>query len=181
MLQHLKLHPDLRSGAVERVEVEVSRPKSSVLALRYVVSGKIGELVLPRGAMPKRADELWRHTCFEVFARAPAHDAYSEFNFSPAAQWAAYHFDKYRNRMKVVEIAELNIETNQEAAQYTLDVSLKLDPLSDLPRDAAWRVALSAIIEEKNGNKSYWALAHPPGKPDFHHADCFVLELAPPL
>ena len=24
---------------------------------------------------------------------------------------------------------------------------------------------------------SYWALAHPPGKPDFHHPDCFALEL----
>jgi hypothetical protein len=32
------------------------------------------------------------------------------------------------------------------------------------------------VIEETNGNKSYWALAHPPGKADFHHADCFALE-----
>jgi hypothetical protein len=33
------------------------------------------------------------------------------------------------------------------------------------------------VIEETNGAKSYWALKHPPGKPDFHHADGFVLEL----
>jgi hypothetical protein len=39
----------------------------------------------------------------------------------------------------------------------------------------------SAIIEEEDGTKSYWALAHPrEGPPDFHHPSCFVLELPPP-
>ena len=42
---------------------------------------------------------------------------------------------------------------------------------------AAWRLALTAVIEETGGAKSYWALKHAPGKPDFHHADGFVLEL----
>ena len=36
------------------------------------------------------------------------------------------------------------------------------------------------VIEELDGTKSYWALAHPPGKPDFHHPDCFALTLAAP-
>jgi hypothetical protein len=36
-------------------------------------------------------------------------------------------------------------------------------------------LGLSAVLEEQDGTKSYWALAHPPGgKPDFHHPDCFV-------
>ena len=43
--------------------------------------------------------------------------------------------------------------------------------------DRRWRLGLSAVIEEADGTKSYWALAHPPGSPDFHHADCFVVEL----
>ena len=38
-------------------------------------------------------------------------------------------------------------------------------------------LGLSAVIEEADGNVSYWALAHPPGKPDFHHSDCLALEL----
>lgn len=41
------------------------------------------------------------------------------------------------------------------------------------------QAAICAVIEEADGTKSYWALAHPPGKPDFHHADGFVLELEP--
>src|SRR3546814_3736372 len=37
--------------------------------------------------------------------------------------------------------------------------------------DNGAKLALSAVIEELDGTKSYWALAHPPGKPDFHHPD----------
>ena len=45
--------------------------------------------------------------------------------------------------------------------------------------NALWRLGLSAVIEDTSGRKSYWALAHPPGKPDFHHADCFAHEFSP--
>lgn len=41
-------------------------------------------------------------------------------------------------------------------------------------------VGISAVIEELDGTKSYWALAHPPGKPDFHHPACFAGQLTPP-
>jgi len=40
-----------------------------------------------------------------------------------------------------------------------------------------WRLSLSAVIEQADGRLSYWALAHPPGKPDFHRADCFTCEI----
>jgi hypothetical protein len=58
--------------------------------------------------------------------------------------------------------------------QFALCASLD-DPR--LPAGASWRIGLSAVIEEADGTISYWALAHPPGEPDFHHADCFALEL----
>jgi hypothetical protein len=45
--------------------------------------------------------------------------------------------------------------------------------------EQSWRLGLSAVLEEKDGTKSYWALAHPnPDKPDFHLADCFTAKLA---
>jgi hypothetical protein len=48
-----------------------------------------------------------------------------------------------------------------------------------VPADKTWQLGLSAVLEEADGTKSYWALAHPPGdKPDFHHADCFAAQLA---
>ena len=39
-------------------------------------------------------------------------------------------------------------------------------------------VGISAVMEEQDGTNSYWALRHPPGKPDFHHREAFALELA---
>lgn len=42
------------------------------------------------------------------------------------------------------------------------------------------RLGMSAVIEEQEGTKSYWALAHPPGKPDFHHPACFAITLPTP-
>ena len=44
--------------------------------------------------------------------------------------------------------------------------------------DIRWALGLSAILEEQDGTKSYWALAHPPGdKPDFHDPACFAAHL----
>jgi hypothetical protein len=40
-----------------------------------------------------------------------------------------------------------------------------------------WSLGLSAVLEEKDGTKSYWALAHGADKPDFHLRDCFVAKL----
>jgi len=60
-----------------------------------------------------------------------------------------------------------------------LTAELDLSRMAWLPTDQPWKLGLSAVIEERNGRKSYWALRHPAGQPDFHHPDCFALELAP--
>ena len=47
-----------------------------------------------------------------------------------------------------------------------------------VPADTNWELGLSAVLEEKDGTKSYWALAHPnPEKPDFHDPGCFAAHL----
>ena len=48
--------------------------------------------------------------------------------------------------------------------------------LGGLPHGAL-RMGLSAVIEEEGGRFSYWALAPPPGAPDFPHATCFAARL----
>jgi hypothetical protein len=174
MRQSLRLHPDSLCAAATRIETDVARPRPGNLILSYVVSGRISDLRMPPVVAPARADELWRHTCFEAFVRPSTGSAYYEFNFSPSTQWAAYHFSDYRSEMRIAtEIAAPRIEVRSTAGSYTLQAALELDGLS-----RPWRIGLSAVLEETNGRKSYWALAHPPGKPDFHHADCFALELS---
>jgi hypothetical protein len=174
MRQTLRLHPDSHCAAATRIEADVARPRPGNLILSYVVSGKISDLRWPPVVAPTRADELWRHTCFEAFIRASTGSAYYEFNFSPSTQWAAYQFSGYRSGMRIAtEIAAPRIEVRSTAESCTLQAALEFDGLS-----RPWRIGLSAVLEETNGRKSYWALAHPPGKADFHHADCFALELS---
>ena len=73
----------------------------------------------------------------------------------------------------------LRFRTQSKAQAYELQVSLALDDLVNLQGDVLWDIGLSVVLEEKRGAKSYWALAHPPGKPDFHHSDCFALQIPP--
>jgi hypothetical protein len=180
MRQALRLHPDQLCPAVIHIEVEVARPHAGSLLLSYHVSGKIGDVRMPPVVTAARAGELWRHTCFEAFVGTPASAAYHEFNFAPSTQWAAYRFSGYRSGMQVATgMSAPRIDVQSSPACYTLQATLELDWLSRLPGDARWRLGLSAVIEEANGRRSYWALAHPPGKADFHHSDCFAHELSP--
>jgi len=177
----LTLHPDSRCLAATRIDVDVARPRPAALALRYVVTGRIGDLRVPPAVAPGRADDLWRHTCFEAFLRASPDAAYYEFNFAPSRQWAAYRFGAYRSGMtRPDDIDAPCLEVEASGQSCELRAALALDALTDLPSGAAWRLGLSAVLEETNGNKSYWALAHPPGKADFHHALCFAHELPAP-
>ena len=168
----LKPHPDSQSRAVSGVTVELAPQGGGRFALIYIATGNMNELRIPQVTAPGRADDLWRHTCFEAFvAAAPG---YYEFNFSPSLHWAAYRFDGYRAGMRpAMEAAPPRIEAQRTGESYSLRAVLDLSGLEGLPRDGL-RFGLSALIEDKAGGKSYWALAHPPGAPDFHHADCFA-------
>ena len=165
----LSPHPDTPSAAVSAVEVEIGPISGRQVRLRYVVTGEIGRVAIPVAASPERTDALWKHTCFEAFATRGA--GYREFNFSPSTQWAAYDFDGYRAGMRDADVLAPRIEGRHDQLHYELHVAF------DLPGDGKCRVALTAVIEETNGVKSYWALKHAPGNPDFHRADGFAVEL----
>jgi hypothetical protein len=171
----LRPHPDCRCDAITSIDVDVER-NGAALTLRYRVLGDIAALVLPPVSESVRADGLWQHTCFEAFVRENGSRAYCELNFSPSTEWDAYLFDDYRQGVRNADIARPAIAVRSSEREFELRGTAMLPAMADAP----WRLALSAVIEEASGRKSYWALAHPPGKPDFHHPDCFVAELARP-
>lgn len=177
MLYALKPHLDSLARSVAHIEVELARPADASLTLTYRVTGDLGELRLPPSAVAARAHALWEHTCFEAFVRGAEGSGYYEFNFSPSTQWAAYWLSDYRSGMEAAdEIGDPSIAVQTAAGCYTLHARLNLDQLARLPGRGR-RLGLSALIEDAHGRKSYWALNHPPGKPDFHHSGCFALEL----
>jgi hypothetical protein len=180
MSRVLQPHPESACDAVARLEVEAARPAPGALSLRYVLSGAPPRLWLPPAGAPGRADELWRRTCFEAFVAPAGEGGYVEINLSPSAQWAAYAFTGYRAGMRIAaEVLAPRIDSVRTADRYELHAAFDLGG-AGLPPAAPWRVAVSAVVEAADGEKSYWALAHPPGKPDFHHPASFVLDLAAP-
>lgn len=122
-----------------------------------------------------RRDELWRHTCCEAFIKTRS--GYYEFNFAPNGDWAAYRFTGYREGMGQPEIASPEVGAHRHGDLWQLQAYLDLSGLPGLRDDDPLAIGLSAVIETKVGDISYWALAHPSDKPDFHHPDSFVLEL----
>jgi hypothetical protein len=77
--------------------------------------------------------------------------------------------------MAPAPIAAPGIDVAQTADALDLAVLLNLAGLNLRPGPC--RLALSAVIEDATGAKSYWALAHAPGRPDFHHRSSFACQL----
>ena len=165
-------HPDTPSHAVKAVTAQATRTAEGKLALSYVLRGDIRAVQIPAPGPARIGWKLWRHTCCELFLRQKSAHAYQEFNFSPSGEWAAYAFTRYR------EGAPLADESmNPQIAVRPDDEQLELSALVHAP-PGALMLGLSVVVEEESGALSYWALRHTPGKPDFHHADAFALELA---
>jgi len=178
MRKQLRLHPDSRSTAVTNIDVEIVRPRAGGLELSYIVTGEMSRIRMPAATANRRSDELWRRTCFEAFVCTTPGAEYYELNFSPSGQWAAYLFSGYRHGMRVAdEITGIPIELRRSPRGCTLQASLDPSQFAALP-ERAWRLGLSAVIEDAGGGMSYWALAHAPGKPDFHRADGFACEIS---
>lgn len=177
----LTCHADCYSGAIESIQVYVGWAQSNALALTYALTGDLMRLPLPPLEVSRRADRLWEHTCFEAFVSVKGSSEYYEFNFAPSGEWAVYGFQRYREGVPIPDdrLAP-KITMHNVTRGLDLEAIVQLNHLPAIPPRAQLRLALAAVIEEKESGLSYWALRHPPGRPDFHHPDAFVLELDPP-
>ena len=179
----LTCHPETYTPAVEEIEARVGWTQDNALAFTYALKGDLMRLRIPLPQPLLRANRLWQHTCFEAFVALKGKPEYHEFNFAPSGQWAAYSFQRYRKRTPLgndIPAPAPKITVRNLANGLDLDAIVRLDSLPITQPGACLQLALSAVIEDKNGMLSYWALKHPPGKPDFHHRDAFALDLQRP-
>ena len=171
-------HRDSACLAVRSIEVELAW-RGDNLCLAYRVAGDARQLSLPQPVRPGRQDNLWQHTCFELFMAggATAGGVYVELNFSPSTRWAAYRFDGYRQGMAELPLSSApDIRVDVTPAGLVVHVVIDWRGLMFASRGGI-RLGLAAVIEERDRTLSYWALAHPSLKPDFHHPDGFIATL----
>ena len=140
----------------------------------FGVSAPMDRFVIPQAEEPGRSDGLWQTTCFEAFLKAEGQGAYREWNFAPSGDWAAYDFSDYRKNMAEAEVGPAPyIRVEDNFTWWGLGATIGVEAAQ------TWSLGLAAVLEEKDGTKSYWALVHGSGdKPDFHAADCFAAKLA---
>lgn len=175
-------HTSNQTSAVRSIKAEINTTPDGALRLRYQLEGELDQLEIPATVSPAHTDGLWRHTCFEAFIAAGCSPEYCEFNFSPSTQWAAYSFARYREEMEPLDCGHfMPVDVRLSSERLELQVSLGSLTLNRLSADGVIRLALAAVVEEIDGRLSYWALVHPSGSPDFHHADSFVLHLQRPV
>ena len=170
-------HSAAPGSSARQIDARIDCSATSLLEIEYSLSGEIDKLLIPAQSVSLRTDNLWLHTCFEAFIAAPDNENYLEFNFAPSGAWAVYRFDSYRNGMTAIDAPPPIITTTRSANNLVVNVTVNLKRFLDLKSQTELRLALSAVIEDNNSALSYWALAHPPGKPDFHHRDSFALTL----
>lgn len=173
MLLKLEPHPDTPEYYVDEITVDVVR-EGAWLSLEYITSGRGDSAIfMPREKPSGRADRLWEHTCYELFVRPVGEEGYLEFNFSPSGEWAAYRFDGYRTGMANAEEVTVG-EFRQSFCGDRHELEVDLDLGGAAYATAPLQIGISAVIEILGGRKSFFALVHAPGKPDFHHPDTFA-------
>lgn len=179
-IMQLIAHAATPAPAVHRIEAAAARAgDGGLMFLDYYLSADLAALAVPPAAGPVRADGLWRHTCFEAFVKAQGETAYLELNFSPSGAWAAYRFDDYRQGMRSAPGAKApRMSLTRDAASLNLQLAVDLAACGGIATAQVIEVGLAAVVEDRAGERSYWALAHGPGPADFHRSSHWTLSLA---
>jgi hypothetical protein len=173
-------------AAVGAVTVHVTAtPK--VLRLCYDLRSRMA-IHIPglRAERASRCNELWLHTCCELFTRDPGQvSPYQEFNFSPSGDWSAYAFDGVLRGMRSVpwpdsieppRVKSTMAQVESDPFPHRLVVDLAI-PRSVLRSQSQ---LFPTVVLETMGGTSFWAIWHPTDRPNFHHPDNFLRALEIP-
>jgi len=175
-LVDLVCHPLVPDDQVRTIRARLAPQAGGALRLDYRLEGNLTGLRIPDADTALPPERLWAHTCFELFIAESVGPAYREFNFSPNGQWMRFDFCAYRQRIDAPAGPAPTIGLGRGVDSLALTACL---PAALLP-PGELRIGLSTVVEHADGGLAYWALRHPPGKPDFHHRDGFALTLAAP-
>ena len=150
----------------------------NLLTVHYSLSGKLEEIRFPEPArQPARRDELWLATCFEFFLAVPDQPEYYEFNLSASGDWNAFCMDAYRRVgfRHEERIQDLQLRIKLITNCFTLDGIVDISPL--FHKETPIQAGITSVIQTSDGNETYWALAHPNPRADFHLRESFILVL----
>ncbi len=174
----LKPFLPLPTARIPKVEIsgDIGRC-SDGFAIRYLFVDPLGKTSIPvRADVPLRRHGLWEETCFEFFLAVKNSPSYWEFNLSPSGHWNVYRFSEYRQNMQEeTRFSSLPFDI-RVLSSGGLSLALEMDLGIFMKRGLPLEVGVSAVIRQKDGNVTYWALSHAGRQADFHRRDGFAVE-----
>lgn len=146
---------------------------SNKLSLHFKISGALKSYSFPKKEKLKRANELWRATCFELFLANSKTKIYYEINISPTLHWNIYRLETYRAEPKeLIVSSEAIIKIREDEQSYEINFELECKEL-DLAEFDQYNLAV--ILLNNQNEREFWTI-RPMGKsPDFHDRDGFSL------
>lgn len=149
--------------------------QQSQLTILYTLSDPLGQVKIPSPTPDKtRQDNLWQHSCFELFVASADTAQYWEFNCSPAGHWNVYRFEGYRQGMATeLAFTALPFQVTQTPSTLSLELTFSLKELALTAQPL--HLSITAVLESQQDELSYWALTHPGPEADFHRRDSFIL------
>lgn len=150
------------------------------------VAADLEKLVIPGLQEPharRRRDELWKHTCLEIFVGPASRESYLELNLSPSGDWNVYGFDGYRKGMTPVEGAEAGLAhfergLGEDSLHWSASLATESGGrVAEILGPGPLVLGAAVVLEYEIGEREYWALVHAGEKPDFHLRESFRLPL----
>ncbi|QDK38333.1 DOMON-like domain-containing protein [Bdellovibrio sp. NC01] len=172
------LKPFAANENTQKISVEVTHFQTSPeeLLVEFRILGAVDSIVFPASSLVEsRRDELWKQTCLECFFTGSLEDntPYYEVNCSPNGDWNAYAFSGYRQGMREATGLRVKLAHREGAKDEALfRVQVRGEELR-----SAKHLGVTAVVEFKDGTRSYFALAHVGAQPDFHLKKSFQISL----
>lgn len=158
-------------GKIKNISIESSLALTEQkIRISFVVKGALDEYVFPSTSTPKRANELWKATCFELFLANENEEAYYELNFSSSLAWNFYALDAYRGKVEEIELFSMpKIEVFEAKNSFKILFELRV---KNLEKFELYNVA--SILLNQEHERTFWTLKHLKTKPDFHDREAFL-------
>ena len=167
MIHKLKAHQNIKNISIE-ASLECTKDK---LRVTFVVGGALSDYIFPKPYKLKRADELWKATCFELML-ANEDELYYELNFSPSLGWNFYALESYRFEPKELEYFEepsIFVEKKENLFRIILELES-----TGFNFEIFTHYNLATILLNKQNERTFWAIKHLKIQPDFHDRDSFL-------
>lgn len=141
------------------------------MEIAFEILGMLNRYIFDPIEPIRRANELWRRSCFELFIALPDSREYWELNIASSGAWNLYHLEDYRSGVTEVFLkSEPEIRIDPTPNRYRLSAVLDITELLLTPSVA---VNVAAILLTQNQERTFWAVNHPLHQPDFHAREGF--------